>query len=917
MTEILTRQKHRNFLWIESKRNLLFMTEEFQGNGHFRILSNGDNELQIENVHFNGRKTLITLKNDIDFKSNIHLQLHGSENRFYARFSHSLLNSEFYYDGDDLGANFNGKYVELKLWSPPAENVKVIIYRRDAKSVLGVKDLIRKNKGVWETRLDPEIWGIKDLDGFYYQYEVDVFSEKRLVLDPYAKSMAAFDPGSDDLVGKAAFVRLEESPAKHLVINQANELDFIAYEAHIRDFSIDPGLDIDPGIKGTYKGFEKIIPYIQKLGVTHIQFMPLQNFFTAKEDLKTYQDGTINAENINYNWGYDPHNYFSPEGWYSQNPHDAHKRIEEVRGLVDAVHKHGMGVILDVVYNHVFENTSLEAAAPGCYFRTDEFGNISFNTGAGPTVESRNRMARKLIVDSLLFWRNFYGVDGFRFDLMGFLDHETMLLIRKKLGEDVILYGEAWDLTDLPHEIATTKTNLPEGAYLGAFNDSFRDSYTGTMAYRGFVQGEFNEVFNVKAGIVGALFDYPAPYGEMTDNPYRRFAKTPAETLNYLTIHDGFTLWDKLNLSVSGDVHKRKQLMKMALAMLMTSQGKVIVHGGVEMARSKPLSPNDPNPDRAHTSEYVDPEDGVEFFHENTYKSPDVTNMIDWGRAGNFQDLTNYFKGLVKLRRSTPAFRYMKSKSIKNGLRFLGVPENKMLKTIGNYAGYESFSDPGLSELTIRFINAHQSVRGKRLFFAGEIHSREAVSDASKNPGKNPFFVDINNDGEGSIVFSREQIDVFDLRAWSNSDNLQFKLTEIPGEWKSPHGAYTQMGHNLVEPRGILVGNIAVIDLAIVNHSSGHIPRLPSHFVAYIIDNTMENDVSEGYQRLPVREILVIHNVDSKEFSLPVEKITNPSDWKVFVDNNAAGVVPIDDSDVVITHGLITVPGNSTVVVGH
>ncbi|MEI8346514.1 MAG: hypothetical protein WCG27_03545, partial [Pseudomonadota bacterium] len=783
----------------------------------------------------------------------------------------------------------------------------------DGHKPTDIRKMERASQGIWELTINRSEYPQCDLSKCYYQYEVSAYGQTHVALDPYARSMASFDPLGIDRVGKASLAPL---PVKKMFLDErpsfANSLDFIAAEAHVRDFTIDPSLKWDESLRGTYPGFAKMSDYFRDLGVTHIQFMPLQNFYTVKENDRAFVDQNAPRENINYNWGYDPHNYFSPEGWFSSNAADSALRIKEMREMIQKIHNSGMGVTLDIVYNHLYDKTIMENVAPGGYLRRNDFGEISLGTGAGVTLESRILMARKLIIDSMKWWYEFYGVDGFRFDLMGFLDHQTMLEIRKALGPKAILYGEAWNFTDLPADIATTKNNFPEEADLAVFNDSSRDAYTGNMASRGFVQGNFYEAPNVKAAIIGALADYPSPYGEMATDAYKRFARKPSETLNYLAIHDGYTLWDKINLSIHASKEERLKMAKQAFALLLTSQGRAVIHGGDEMGRSKPLAPNDPNPGRAHTSDQVTPENGISYFHENTYKSPDISNQIDWQRGKEFSQLTDYVRGLIKLRRSLPGLRFEEKISINRGLKFLGIPENKMLKTVGEYAGYSSFTDPKLKKLTIEFINAPGEVRGKTLSVAGEIHAK----GTDKNPLDNPYKVEIDGDGRGQIKFSREQINSFDLSGWADNQQLQIKLVKKAGAWEVPEGAYSPTGNNTIAPGGILLGDRAVIDLAIIDHTASNIPRLPTHFIAYEIDNTLESAMPPNWKKTPYQKIIILHNASDKDFSLPIEALGEGLSWAVLVDGEKAGITPIKNSKVQVDNTKVMVPGRTSMVLG-
>lgn len=631
-----------------------------------------------------------------------------------------ILDNDFYpYTISDLGVKLKRNTAIFKVWSPPAGKIILKIFDKDQQPLNTTSELVmrRGEKGLWAIELAlSDLINIQELDGLYYQYEVYAYGKKMLALDPYAKSMAAFNPSSDDVIGKGAI--LDSGKASAFPANftnnyknsyfMANEVDLIAYELHIRDFTIQPNV-VSPEIAGTFKGFIEKIEYLKKLGITHVQLLPVQNFYTVDETDRLFKD--TDAPNSNYNWGYDPHNYFTPEGWFSTDATNPYTRIREYRELVQALHDKGIGVIMDVVYNHTYITEIFENIAPGCYYRYDKDLKISGITGAGPSLESRREMVKKLIVESLRYFVEFYHIDGFRFDLMGFFDHETMEIIRNEVGAvynkeniyELILHGEAWVFSDIDVDpnvkgknAATTKINYPEKKLnIGIFNDSSRDSYTGRELNHGYMHGNFHEADRVAAGITGGLKGFDLGKASINSDRFRdtynSFAFHPENCLNFLTIHDGYTLWDKLNLSYNAETKlKRAQMMRMVNAMLFTSQGKIIMHGGDELLRTKPLAKIDKEKNRAHTSSFVTEEEGTKYFHENTYCSNDFTNMIRWNRlTDSYSEISTimieYYKGLIEMRRNIPALRYKNAESIKKGLVFLEnneIVESKHLSII-------------------------------------------------------------------------------------------------------------------------------------------------------------------------------------------------------------------------------------------
>ena len=912
MANTFLRQKHDIFLWIESPKKFFLNTKRRISIEQMKIYDHENRNYQIESMESGHDKLTINMLDKIDLNKNYYLKI--GEEKIWGYLSLLAIENYFAYNMPDLGARFKGQEVSLKFWSPPATLVKINIFKKDAQTKIFEKVLSRREKGIWYCKLTPQMVGVNSLDNLYYTLEVTSYQVTQTVLDPYALSLSAFAPDMDERVPKAAFIDLSQlkknRPKK---IAMGGKCDFIGYEAHIRDFTIDQNLEIPTQLKGTFKGFEKVVARIAKLGVTHIQLMPVQNFFTVKEHLKDYQNEIIPTEDINYNWGYDPQHYFALEGWYSTNPSDPYQRISEFLDLVDTIHKNKMGVIIDVVYNHIFEFAKLEEGAPGCYLRRDHLGNVSFQTGAGPSLESRNIMVRKLIIESLLYYKNFLGVDGFRFDLMNFLDHQTMNEIRQQLGKETLLYGEAWNFTDLPPEIATTKNNLPAVADLSAFNDSSRDAYTGRMHAQGFVQGALGNAFQVRAGIIGAIQNHYFEDDQVAQDSYMRYAQSPSETINYLTIHDGFTLWDKINLSVKGEVAHRKRLVKNALGLLFTSQGKIILEGGTEMGRSKPLAANDPHPNRAHTSDFADAENHIVYFHENTYMSPDFTNMINWTRAFDFMDISDYLAGLIKLRRSLSALRFENARSIQHGLSF--IYGNNMVAG-DKKAGLSSFHDKKLESLKLQFINAPKSIHNKLVYLAGEIHSFDDYPSPLKNPLNNRFNFLVNDNGVGEIVFSREDIEQFDLASWGDNQKLQFKIILTPGQWDFPRESYTEFGHNSVALSSVTNDGGAVIDLSVIDFGLGNSWHQPAAQIVYLLDNSLENNYASSIEPLDYKKILVIHNVSSDKYTMDLNQVEGPTNFDILADDQEAGVIALQNSAVKISGNLVTVLPHSTTILG-
>lgn len=902
------------FVWIVSNNEfkILLSNSSTVNVKDISLIDHFGQKVEIKSIKQNGSELYISA--NLNLEKNYMVCINGKSQ--YGYFSREVLD-RYFYSKEKLGVTYLRNSadvdVEFAVWSPPATDIVLQIY--DGQQFLLEKPLQRDRAGVWKGKLSKDEIQGREFNGLFYNYKVTCLGQTNIVIDPYGKSMSAFNPAFPNNV-KSAIVDLEKTDPFGFKDGKLSNSDilptplhFVGYEVHIRDFTIDPSLAISDQLKGTYLGMaeNEVMNYFTQLGITHVQLQPIQSFYTVNEKDRSFQGDSIPSTNINFNWGYDPHSYFAPEGWYSTNSDDPSARIRELKEMVLSFHQNGLGVIVDVVYNHMYEAATLEQVAPGCYMRRNEDGKISIKTGAGVTVESRTKMVRRLIVDSLEYFQNEFHINGFRFDLMGFMDQETIKEIRKVLGNDVILYGEAWEFTDLPANQAVTKSNLPEGFEIGAFNDSSRDSYAGNMASKGFIQGAFFENAKAKTGIIGGIINYPIDYdGDgkkdvlISSDPYHLFAKNPVNTLNYLTIHDGFTLWDKINLSVDGDREERSRIVKMAFAMLFTSQGRIVLHGGCEMGRSKPLATNDPNPDRAHTSNLVNQENGISYFHENSYKSPDTTNMIDWGRAAEFSDLRNYLKGLISMRKHFSSMRYQKSSSVRRGIRFFGEEGNDLTDEL--VGPYSTFSE--LDFLKIEFVRGPVN---ERLYVVGEVYP-EGVS---KNPTVGRFFVDFDKAGNGSIKFSKNEIASFDLRAWSDPDNLQIKFVRKAGEWDSPAGFYSTTGNNTISAASVGVEFNAKINLSIMNHVAGKNGSVEVNgYIAYSLDNTLESDNACRYKKL-----FVIHNAYDFDKVLKVEEISNYSTCHVMLDNNRSGIIPIENSSVEIIDQIVLVPRKSSAII--
>ncbi|MEL3905453.1 MAG: alpha-amylase family glycosyl hydrolase [Treponema sp.] len=542
-----------------------------------------------------------------------------------------------------LGALYDSaaKNCRFMLWAPTSREVRVNLYKNaeDGQAAFTVPLTYDEKTGVWHgvfAEQDPEL--------FFYDYTVTNQLGTQTVLDPYAVSMAAYTGTGG--IGRGAIVDLDKASLKpqrqYPFVPLKKREDAIIYEVSVRDFTVSP----DSGVKnipGTYKAFIEKIPYLQQLGVTHIQLMPVLNFYYTDETLREYEDaGTVHGNN--YNWGYDPHNYFTPEGWYASDPHNPEARILELRELINECHKAGIGVLLDVVYNHMAKTDFLEHIVPGYYFRTGKNGNFTSASGCGNDVASERLMVRKLIVDSAVHWVREYGADGFRFDLMGLLDTETVLQAYqrcKALNPSVLFIGEGWKMYNGAKDtVGMDQRCMTETDSVAVFNDEFRDLLKA---------GGVNEEgcgFLTKKGIeVQQLFSNCIGF------PRQNYtADSPGDSVQYLVCHDGLTLHDSIAHNTGLDETKpadKKELIariKIGNVFALTSQGIAFLHAGQERGRTKP-----------NFCGAVDECTGA--FVRNSYDSSDSINRFVWTLDEDYRGLFEYTRGLIHLRKTFDVFR--------------------------------------------------------------------------------------------------------------------------------------------------------------------------------------------------------------------------------------------------------------------
>ncbi|MCF7927250.1 MAG: type I pullulanase [Candidatus Izimaplasma sp.] len=534
-----------------------------------------------------------------------------------------LFDDIYYYEESDLGSSYRRDRTKFKIWTPVAKYIKLELTDKEGKKE--VIDMEYDNVGVWYLRLRG------DYEGYRYRFISYVNGKEHTLTDPYGISSTANGEYSY-VVDTSNFSKMRaQRPKFSGVYTEA-----LIYETHIRDFTIDDSIDVEN--PGKYKAFATTgltskaghaigLDHIKDLGVTHVQLMPIYDYETVDE---------LNP-NKKYNWGYDPGQYNVPEGSFSTDPDDPYKRINELKDMINEIHKSKLRVVMDVVFNHVYDHETFpfEKIVPGYAYRFDKNGHLADDAGVGNVLASERRMIRKYIIDSVLFWAKEYKIDGFRFDLMGLIDIRTMNTLRQKLDrfkDDIIVYGEGWRMpTEISDEMAAHMYNPHLLFNIGHFNDKMRETIKGAtfdIKQRGYALGSNALLDKIKHLIQGSTLD-------------KFLFRYPTQSINYVECHDNNTFYDKA-VGALKDASKEeiKARQRLATSMVVLSQGVPFIHSGQEFYRSK---------------------NGV----ENSYKSPDKINKLDWSLLDeNYDDIT-YLKELIRLRKKYDLFRLTRSSKIK------------------------------------------------------------------------------------------------------------------------------------------------------------------------------------------------------------------------------------------------------------
>jgi pullulanase len=679
-------------------------------------------------------------------------QVRYDERTVQARAGWQYIDALYAYEGR-LGAQLNADGTALiKLWSPMVKDVQLRLYdKTDQDKVIADIPMTRGDNGVWSVVLNRQTTGLSSVRGYYYHYRIDAegTGTYRLALDPYAQSMAPFNNRIYD-IGKAAIVDVStlgpQLSFAQIPGFQKRE-DAIIWEIHVRDFTVDPSIeDLLTHPFGTFQAMIDKLDYIQALGVTHVQLLPVMSYKWGNELASRTREMTYSAQGNNYNWGYDPHSYFSLTGMYSSDPRDPELRIIEFKGLVDAIHQRGMGVILDVVYNHTADVRIFEDLAPGYYHFMDRDGTPRTSFGGG-RLGTTHAMSRRILVDSILYWTREFKVDGFRFDMMGDHDAEAIQIAydrAKELNPNVLMIGEGWrtfvgDEGD-PRRPADQDW-MAHTDSVAVFSDEFRNELKSGFGSEG--QPMF---------ITGGPRNIQTIFRNIKAQPTNFVADDPGDVVPYIAAHDNLTLHDVIAQSIKKDpdvpenhleIHRR---IRLGNTMVLTSQGVAFLHAGQEYGRTKQWrAPGKPEQKETYMTNAHGTPFRYPWFIHDSYDSTDIVNMFDWTKATNSQlfpepvRTRDFTAGLVALRRSTDAFRLGTKELVDQNVTLIQAPEIQRVDLI---IGYRSQATDGTAYYT--FINADEKQR--RLTLDVDLRSGEVLVDgqrAGTNPIQSPLGVEI------------------------------------------------------------------------------------------------------------------------------------------------------------------------------
>ena len=528
-----------------------------------------------------------------------------------------LFDNIYNYKRSDLGFTYTKQSTKFKIWTPVAKYVHLEL--TDLNQVVTIHEMLYTSSGVWRLVVQ------SDLEKYKYRFYVYVNGNEYIVTDPYAVASSPFSEYSV-VIDKSKTYQM-----KYQTDFSGEPQDAIIYEMSVRDFTIDPKMAfknkgkfigiVEPDIK-TKESHPAGIDYLKKLGVTHVQLMPIFDFDGVDEFDKE----------IKYNWGYNPRQFNVPQGWFSTDPSDPYKRINELKQTIDELHKENINVVMDVVYNHVFDpvNFPFEKLVPGYAYHVDRDGMYTNVSGCKNDLATHRKMIQKLIIDSVLYWVDEYHIDGFRFDLMGLIDFETMNELRQELtakSRQIIVYGEGWKMYSSNQADRMAHMKNKNVLYtIGFFNDTFRETIKGATFQneaKGYATGDFSKIDIVKEMLLGSALN-------------RYMFKYTTQSINYVECHDNHTFFDKA-MHITKDVSLIVKQQKLATSIVLLSQGVPFIHSGQECYRTKKDV-------------------------ENSFESSDEINLFDWSLVDKYYEDIKYFQQVVQFRKNHSSFK-MKSSS--------------------------------------------------------------------------------------------------------------------------------------------------------------------------------------------------------------------------------------------------------------
>ena len=563
---------------------------------------------------------------------------------------------KYTYKGSDLGNTYSKAKTAFRVWAPTASKVSLVTYATaETPTGQGVASaMVSGVNGTWTASISG------DKNGLIYGYRVTVDGVTREAVDPYVRATTV--NGARGVVVDLSKTNPKGWSTKKPAFS-GKPTDAIIYELHVRDLSIDPSSGVKARNAGKYLAFTEAktsvggtstaVASIKALGVTHVELLPVFDYASVDEN------------NPSFNWGYDPQNYNVPEGSYSSDPTNPTLRITELKSAIQALHDQGLRVNMDVVYNHVYDagGFSQNQIVPGYFFRTDSNGNLTNGSGCGNDVASERPMVSKFIVDSVKYWATQYNLDGFRFDLMGLMDIDTVTAITaelKKIDKSIIIIAEGWNMGTLPDKDKAGQMNADLLPGVSMFNDQLRDGIKGSVFDKldqGFATGKTTATNSVQVGITGNIY-----YSDSPQWAQKWTTIAPGQSVSYVESHDNLTLADKIVSSVPGATPAQvAQLSRFASSIALLAQGLPFIQAGQEFLRSK-------------------------GGDDNSYKSSDAVNSIKWNTKATNLTTYKYFQGLIALRKAHPAFRMTTEAQVIKNLKFYTVPKNVVMYSIAGKA---------------------------------------------------------------------------------------------------------------------------------------------------------------------------------------------------------------------------------------